>query len=170
MCILASYISEGAPSILLFICYTSLLNNLECWSLNLFFIFLFTEFHFFSFIFISWRLITLQYYSGFCHTLIWVNHGFTCVRHPDPPSHLPPHPIPLGLPSAPGPSTCHASNLGWWSVSHLIIYMFQCYSLRSSHPRLLLQSPKVCYIHLCLFFCLAYRVIVTIFLNSIYMC
>ena len=26
-------------------------------------------FFFFSFIFISWRLITLQYYSGFCHTL-----------------------------------------------------------------------------------------------------
>ena len=25
--------------------------------------------HFFSFISISWRLITLQYCSGFCHTL-----------------------------------------------------------------------------------------------------
>ncbi|KAB0352879.1 hypothetical protein FD754_017736 [Muntiacus muntjak] len=37
----------------------------------------------------------------------------------------------------------HASNLGWRSVSHLMIYMFQCYSLRSSHPRLLPQSPKV---------------------------
>ena len=30
--------------------------------------FLFVLF-FFSFIFISWRLITLQYCSGFCHTL-----------------------------------------------------------------------------------------------------
>ena len=27
------------------------------------------SFFFFSFIFISWRLITLQYCSGFCHTL-----------------------------------------------------------------------------------------------------
>ena len=52
-------------------------------------------FFFFSFIFISWRLITLQYYSGFCHTLTWISHGFICVPHPDPPSHLPPHPIPL---------------------------------------------------------------------------
>ena len=26
-------------------------------------------FFFFSFVFISWRLITLQYCSGFCHTL-----------------------------------------------------------------------------------------------------
>ena len=41
---------------------------------------------FFSFIVISWRLITLQYYSGFCHTLTWISHGFTCVPHPDPPS------------------------------------------------------------------------------------
>ena len=64
------------------------------------------HFFFFPFIFISWRLITLQYCSGFCHTLTWVSHGFTCIPHPDPPSHLPLYPIPLGLPSAPGPSTC----------------------------------------------------------------
>ena len=56
--------------------------------------------------FISWRLIILQYCSGFCHTLKWISHGFTCVPHPDPPSHLPLHPIPLGPPSAPGLSTC----------------------------------------------------------------
>ena len=61
---------------------------------------------FFSFIFISWRLITLQYCSGFCHTLTWISHGVTCIPHPDPPSHLPFHRIPLGLPSAPSPSTC----------------------------------------------------------------
>ena len=64
------------------------------------------DFFFFSFIFISWRLITSQHCSGFCHTLIWISHGVACVPHPDPPSHLPLHPIPLGLPSAPGPSTC----------------------------------------------------------------
>ena len=59
------------------------------------------SFFFFSFIFISWRLITLQYCSGFCHTLTWISHGFTCIPRPDPPSHLPLYPIPLGLPSAP---------------------------------------------------------------------
>ena len=63
-------------------------------------------FFFFPFIFISWRLISLQYCSGFCHTLTWISHGFTCIPHPEPHSHLPLHPIPLGLPSAPGPSTC----------------------------------------------------------------
>ena len=63
-------------------------------------------FFFFSFISISWRLIASQHFSGFCHTLTWISHGVTCIPHPDPPSHLPLHPIPLGLPSAPGPCTC----------------------------------------------------------------
>ena len=117
-------------------------------------------------IYFNWRLITLQYCSGFCHTLTWISHRCTCVPHPEPPSHLPPHPIPQGHPSAPALSTLsHASNLDWWSVSHMIIYMFQCHSLKS-HPHLLPQSPKVCFLHLCLFRCLAHRVMVTIFLNS----
>ena len=52
-------------------------------------------FYFFIFIFIliCWRLITLQYCSGFCHTLTWISRGFTCVSHPGPPSCLPHHPI-----------------------------------------------------------------------------
>ena len=69
-------------------------------SLSFFFLF------FSHLFFISWRLITLQYCSGFCHTWTWISHGFTCIPHPDPPSHLPLYSIPLGLPSAPGPSTC----------------------------------------------------------------
>ena len=57
--------------------------------------------------------------------------------------NAPPHPIPQGLPSAPALSALsHASSLDWRSVSHMIIYMFQCYSLRSSHPRLLPQESK----------------------------
>ena len=81
-------------------------------------------------------------------------------------------PLPPPSPSHPsGSSQCtnpehlsHASNLGWWSVSPLIVYLFQCYSLRTSHPRLLPLSPKVSSVHLCLFFCFAYRV--CIFLNQ----
>ena len=45
--------------------------------------------YFFSFIFISWRLITLKYCSGFCYTLTWISHGFTYAPHPEPPFQLP---------------------------------------------------------------------------------
>ena len=75
--------------------------------------------------------------------------------------------IPVHQPRA---TLSYALNLDWWSVSHMIINVFQCYSLKSSHPCLLPQSPKVCFLHLCLFCCLVYRVIFTIFLNSIYIC
>ena len=95
--------------------------------------------------------------------------------HPEPPSHVPPHPIPLGCPSALALSApFHAWNLDWSSISHMVIYMFQCYPLKSSHPCLLPQSPKVCSLYLCLFCHLAYRIesiwiVFTIFLNSTYM-
>jgi len=88
----------------------------------------------------------------------------------NPPSHLPPHPIPLGCPRAPALSALlQALNLPWSSILHMVMYMLQCSSLVSSHPRLLPHSPKVCSLHLCLFCCLAYRVIITVFLNSVYM-
>ena len=124
-------------------------------------------FFFFLFIIIIFYFTILYW---FCHTLTLIHHGYTCVPHPEPLSHFLPHPIPLGHPSAPAPSILyHASNLDWRFISHMVIYMFQCHSPISSHPRPLPQSPKDCSIHLCLFCCLAYRVIVTIFLNSIYM-
>ena len=86
-------------------------------------------------------------------------------------SNLPPHTISLGHPSAPAPSILYpATNLDWWFISYMILYMFQCHSPKSSHPLPLPQSPKDCSMLLCLFCCLAYRVIITIFLNAIYMC
>ena len=38
-------------------------------------------FFFFNFLKISfnWRLITLQYCTGFCHTLTWISRGCTCI-------------------------------------------------------------------------------------------
>ena len=58
-------------------------------SLILYYSFLKNRNHISLFIyFISWRLITLQYCSGFCHTLTWISHGFTCIPHPDPPMFL----------------------------------------------------------------------------------
>ena len=130
-------------------------------SASLFFFFLIFTFTLFYFTMLYW----------FCHTLTGIRHRCTCVPHSEPPSHLLPHPILLGHPSAPASSILyHASNLDWWFVSHMILYMFQCHSPKSSHPCPLPQSPKDCSIHLCLFCCLTYRVIITTFLNSIYMC
>ena len=89
------------------------------------------------------------------------------IVNPLPSSLLPPHTIPLGLPSAPAPSIQYCtSNLDWQLISYMILYMFQCHSPKSSHPLPLPQGPTYCSIYLCLFCFLTYRVIVTIFLNS----
>ena len=98
-------------------------------------------FFFFSFIFISWRLITLQYCSGFCHTLTWISHGFTCIPHPDPPSYLPLHPLPLGLPSAPGLSTCLMHPTWAGDLFHPRYYT--CFdAVLSKHPTLSFSHIK----------------------------
>ena len=140
-------------------------HMLAIWSLvpllflfSFFLIFIFTLFYF-----------TILYW--FCHTLTWIYHRCTWVPNPELPSHLPPHIISLDHPWAPAPSILYlVLNIDWHFVSYMIVYMFQCHSPKSSHPFPLPQSPKLCSIHLCLFRCLAYRVIITIFLNSVYMC
>ena len=120
-------------------------------------------------IYFNWRLITWQYCSGFCYTLTWISHECKCVPHPEPPPNSFPIPSLRVIPVHQSWALSHALNLDWQSVSHMVIHLFQCYSLKSSHPRLLPQSPTVFSLHLCLFCCLIYRVIVTIFLNSICM-
>ena len=101
------------------------------------------RFYFFIFYF------TILYW--FCHTSTWIRHNCTHVPNPEPPFHLPPHTISLGHPSAPAPSIMYpASNLDWWFVSYMILYMFQSHSPKSSHPLPLPQSPKDCSIHVSL--------------------
>ena len=77
-------------------------------------------FHFFlSFYF----YFTILYWI--CHTSTCIHHGYTRVPHPEPPSQLPPHTIPLGHLIAPAPSFLYpASNLDWQFVSYMILYMF----------------------------------------------
>ena len=84
--------------------------------------------------------------------------GAHVFLHPEPPSHLLSHPIPLSCPRAPALSALlPASELHWSSISHMVIYMLQCYSHNSSHPCLLPQSPKTCSLYLCLFCYFTYR-------------
>ena len=135
----------------------------DCWVIR--------QFYFQVFFFIL--IFTLFYFTilyWFSHTSPCIHHKYTRVPHPEPPSLLPPCTIPLGHPSAPAPSIqYHALNLDGQFISHMILYLFQCHSPKSSHPRPLPQSPKDYSIHLCLFCCLEYRAIGTIFLNP-YIC
>ena len=109
----------------------------------------------------------------FFHASTWIHHRYTHVPILNPPAP-PPYPsgssILLGRPSAPAPSIqYYAWNLDWWFISYVILNMFQWHCPKSSHPLPLPQSPKDCPIPLCHFCCLAYTVVITIFLNSIYM-
>ena len=116
---------------------------------------------FFIFIFISWRLITLQYCSGFYHTLTWISHEFTCIPHPDPPSHLPLYRIPLGLPSAPGPSTCLMHST--WAGDLFHQRWYTCFdAVLSKHPTLAFSHRvQKSVLYICVsFFCFACRVII----------
>ena len=87
-------------------------------------IFPFLRGFFFSFLFIYLFIyFTILYW--FHHTSTCIRHGCIHVPHPERPSHLPPHTIPLGHPSAPAPSFLYpASNLDWQFVSYMILYMF----------------------------------------------
>ena len=80
------------------------------------FFFLFYYYYFFFY-------FTILYY-WFCHTSTFICHVCTCVPHPEPPSHLPPHTIPLGHPSAPAPSLCQ--------VIHPLFYTLAFWHMKSS--------------------------------------
>ena len=72
-----------------------------------------------------------------------VNIGVHVSPHPE----TSPHSISLGCPRALALSALlHALNLDWSSISHMVIYMFQCYSFKLSHPHLLPESKSLFFI------------------------
>ena len=50
--------------------------------------------------FFFFTILFFFFCSECCHTLKWNVLEFTCLPHPDPPSHLPLHPLPPGPPKA----------------------------------------------------------------------
>ena len=108
----------------------------------------------------NWRIITELWwflpYPDMYQPLVHM-----CAPHLEPPPTSVPTSSPRVSQSTGFDALLHASNLHWSSIFHTIIYMFQRYSLKSSHTCLFSQSPRVCSLHLCLFCCLAYKVVVT---------
>ena len=98
-------------------------------------IWLFSFPHTIIIIFFSFKILlyfTLQYCIGFAihqHESTTGVHVFPILN---PRSHLPPHTISLGHPSAPAPSILYpALNLDWQFISYMILYVFQCLSPKS---------------------------------------
>ena len=102
------------------------------------------HFNYIYFLFVCLFYFTILYW--FCHTSTCIHHGCTHVPHYEPPSHLPPHTIPLGHPSALAPSFLYpASNLDWRFISYMILYMFQCHSPKSSPSPSPTESKRLFY-------------------------
>ena len=131
--------------------------------------FLFFKHNFLKFIF-SWRKIALQCCVDFCHTTAWISHKYTYILSPpEPSSH---HPLSLSSRSSQSPgldSLCYIATSHWLSILHVVMYIFQCYSLSSFQPLLTPLCPQVHSLCVCFYSCCADRFISTIFLDPIYM-
>ena len=110
--------------------------------------------------------------GGFCHTLKWNSHGFTCVPIPIPP------PTSLSTRSL----WVFPGHQAWALVLCIQPRLVICFTLDDIHVSMLFswnippspsptESKRLFYKSVFFFFfCSAYRVIINIFLNSIYMC
>ena len=103
----------------------------------------------------NWRLITLQYCSVFCHTLAWISHGYTSWTAIPPP--FPAHPS--------GSSQC---TIPEHPVSCIKPWLAICFTSDYIHVSMLFSQiipPSPCPTEsksLCVFCCLAYRVIIVL--------
>ena len=90
-----------------------------------------------------------------CFTMLcwFLQHESATSIPVSPPSRFslptPLHPTRLSQ-SAELSSLCYTTASHWPSVLHMVIYIFQCYSLSSSHP-LLLLCPQIWSLYLPLF-------------------
>ena len=109
------------------------------------------------FLFLNWRMLTLQYCDGFCHTSTWMSHRCTCV----PPAWTP---APTFLPT---PSLWVVPEHQLWvscfmhqtCAGHLFyIWQYTCFNaILSNHPTLTF-SHKVqkSVLHICVSFAALY--------------
>ena len=104
--------------------------KMECFSVHLCFLcFFFFFFMFLKKIFLLYNVVLVLPYINMHPPRV-----YTCSPS-GTPSHIPPHTIPLGHPSAPARSVLFpASNLYWRFISYMILLMFWCHSPKSSPP------------------------------------
>ena len=101
----------------------------------------------------NWRLITLQYCSGFCHTLTWISHGCTHVPHPDLPTSS--HP--------PGSSQCTSPEHPVSCIEPGLVICFTCdntcfNAILSNHPTLAFSHRvQNSVLYLCISFALSHK-------------
>ena len=124
----------------------------------------------------------MQYFDASFSSFAIHQHELVIGLHMSPPfctpTSLPSYFHPLGCHRALASGSPHrAENSHWLSILHMVICMFQCY-FKPPHPVLHLLCPKVCFlsfphcvqntasVFLC---CPAYKIVSTIFLDSIHM-
>ena len=87
--LLTTFICFSHPTTTLLPLATSNLFYLWAWWVFLlYFLFLDSTWKMIQYLSFPVWLIFFFICSEFCHTLKWNSYGFTCVPHPDPPSHL----------------------------------------------------------------------------------
>ena len=113
-------------------------------------------------------MFTLQYCIGFAIH----HHASATGVHVFPILNTPPTSLPIPslwvIPGHQPQASCILHRT--WTGNSFLIWYYTCFnSILPNHPPRHQQSPKDCSIHLCLFCCFAYSVVITIFLNSMYM-
>ena len=123
---------------------------------------------FLKYIYFNWRLITLQYCIGFAIHQHESTTGIYVFRILNPPPTSLPVPSLWVVPVHRAFCILHPT----WTGDSFLIWYCTCFNaILPNHPTLSLsQRVQQTVLYICVFCCLAYRVITTIFLNSISMC
>ena len=124
----------------------------------------------YRFIYFNWRLITLQDCIGFAKH----QHESTTGVHVFPILNPAPTSLPIPslwiIPVHQPQVSCILHQI--WTGDSFHIWYYICFSaILPNHPTLSISHRvRKTVLYICLFCCLAHRLIIIIFLNSIYMC